>query len=384
MAIGIPAYRLPRDVLQAEIARIVGLGVDLRLNHSMGRDFTLGDLQQEGFGAIFLATGASKSRRLGVPGDDADRVVPATLFLKQVNLGESPRLAGPVVVVGGGSTAMDAARSALRSGAASVTVAYRRGRTDMPAQSEEVEAAEREGILIRTGLVVSEVVVHDGAVVALRCSAADAAPGLGAADTTAAAPALVELPARTVLVAIGEEPDPSILPEGTGIEISGWAGVVADERTMATGQAGVFAGGDVVSGPRTIIDAVASGRRAAASIHGYLAGVGEPEAEILRTVRYPTPPEPILTVDLTVRPRAHPPLVVVDSSTFAPTQAGFDPVMAMTEAGRCFRCDAVDRCSSVTVLGGRGPGDRIPADLAGPGTESRTEQISPAVTGGVS
>jgi hypothetical protein len=254
----------------------------------------------------------------------------------------------------------------------------------MPAQSEEVDAAEREGIAIRTGLVVNEVVVHDGAVVALRCSPADVAPGPGAATTPAPAPTLVDLPARTVLVAIGEEPDPSILPEGTGIEISGWAGVVADERTMATGQAGVFAGGDVVSGPRTIIDAVASGRRAAASIHGYLAGVAEPEAEILRTVRYPTALEPTLTVDLSVRPRAHPPLVVVDASTFAPTQAGFDPTMAMAEAGRCFRCDAVDRCSSVTVLGGRGPSNRLPAAMAGPGTESRIEPISPAVTGGVS
>ena len=145
MAIGIPSYRLPRDVLQAEIARIVGLGVDLRLNAAMGRDFTLGDLEKEGYRAVFLATGASKSRRLGVPGDDAPGVVPATLFLKRVNLGEEPRLSGPAVVVGGGSTAMDAARSAWRSGASPVTVVYRRGRAEMPAQVEEIEAAEREG-----------------------------------------------------------------------------------------------------------------------------------------------------------------------------------------------------------------------------------------------
>lgn len=383
MAIGIPAYRLPREVLQAEIARIVGLGVELRLNAAMGRDFTLGDLQRQGFAAIFLATGASKSRRLGVPGDQADRVVPATLFLKQVNLGESPRLSGAVVVVGGGSTAMDAARSALRSGAETVTIAYRRARADMPAQSEEIEAAEREGIQLRTGLTVREVVVRDGAVVALRCSVAAAGGGSADGSDPTTPPELVDLPARTILVAIGEEPDPSILPEGTGIEISGWAGVVADERTMATGQAGVFAGGDVVSGPKTIIDAVAAGRRAAASIHGYLAGVAEPEAEILRTVRYATPPEPTLTVDLTVRPRLHAPLAVVDATTFAPTQAGFDPAMAMAEAGRCFRCDAVDRCSSVQVLGGRGPDDRAASPLGKPAIRM-TEPISPAVTGGVS
>ena len=278
MAIGIPAYRLPRDVLQAEIARIVGLGVDLRLNMAMGRDFTLNDLEREGFAAIFLATGASKSRRLGVPGDEADGVIPATLFLKQVNLGEAPRLSGPVVVVGGGSTAMDAARSALRSGAESVVVAYRRRRADMPAQAEEIEAAEREGDPDPDrSSTVGEVVVHDGAVVALR-----AAP-------TPGRPTGIRRPARPG----GPRRDrrgarSSILPEGTGIEISGWAGVVADARTMATGQPGVFAGGDVVSGPKTIIDAVAAGRRAAGSIHGYLAGVADPEAEILRTVRYAT------------------------------------------------------------------------------------------------
>jgi ferredoxin len=134
MAIGIPEYRLPRSVLREEIERIVGLGVELRLDTAMGRDFTLGDLEREGFRAVFLATGASKSRRLGVSGDDLRAVIPATRFLKEVNLGENPRLSGPVVVVGGGSTAMDAARSAWRSGADSVTIVYRRGRGDMPAQ----------------------------------------------------------------------------------------------------------------------------------------------------------------------------------------------------------------------------------------------------------
>ena len=145
----------------------------------MGRDFTLADLEREGFKAIFLATGASKSRRLGVPGDEQRGVIPATRFLKEVNLGESPHLSGDVVVVGGGSTAMDAARSARRSGAASVTIVYRRGRRDMPAQDEEIEAAEREGITILEGLAPTEVVGRDAAVVALRCDVlrADEAPG---------------------------------------------------------------------------------------------------------------------------------------------------------------------------------------------------------------
>jgi NADH-quinone oxidoreductase subunit F len=361
MAIGIPEYRLPRTVLREEIDRIVGLGVELRLDTAMGRDFTLGDLEREGFKAVFLATGASKSRRLGVPGDELRAVVPATRFLKEVNLGEHPHLSGPVVVVGGGSTAMDAARSAWRSGADSVTIVYRRGRADMPAQEEEIEAAEREGITILAGLAPTEVVGREGAVMALRAQAQQPTGRLehGRAVYAAVPGATREIPASTILVAIGEEPDPSILPEGAGIEVSGWAGIVADPRTLATGRAGIFAGGDVVSGPKTIIDAVAAGRRAAASIHEYLAGARDGEAEIMAAVRYKTAPERSLSVDLATRPRAHPPLPVVQLGTFAATQAGFAEDVARSEASRCFRCDAVYGCPSVTVLTGRGPHEAV-------------------------
>jgi NADPH-dependent glutamate synthase beta subunit-like oxidoreductase/NAD-dependent dihydropyrimidine dehydrogenase PreA subunit len=358
MAIGIPSYRLPRDVLQAEVARIVGLGVDLRLNAAMGRDFTLGDLEKQGYRAVFLATGASKSRRLGVPGDDAPGVLPATLFLKRVNLGEEPRLSGPAVVVGAGSTAMDAARSAWRSGASPVTIIYRRGRAEMPAQVEEIEAAEREGIVVRTGLAPVEVVSRDGSVVGVRCIGTRPTTDAPAGTPTPweAVPGTdVELPAATILVAVGEEPDPSILPEGAGIEISGFAGIVADPRTLATGRAGIFAGGDVVSGPKTIIDAVASGRRAAASIHEYLAGVPDGERAIFATVRYATAAEGHLDLDLSMRARAHAPLPVVQPGSFEATQVGFDERTALTEARRCFRCDAVYDGPVVDVLAGRGP-----------------------------
>jgi NADPH-dependent glutamate synthase beta subunit-like oxidoreductase/Pyruvate/2-oxoacid:ferredoxin oxidoreductase delta subunit len=357
MAIGIPEYRLPREVLRAEIDRILAAGVELRLDAAMGRDFALADLEREGFRAIFLATGASKSRRLGVPGDELKGVIPATRFLKEVNLGESPRLSGAVIVVGGGSTAMDAARSARRSGASTVTVVYRRGRAEMPAQAEEVEAAEREGVVVLEGLAPDEVVGRDGAVVAVRCSMLRAAAGPATAGPAPWAPTgeLRELPADAILVAIGEEPDPSILPDGAGIEVSGWAGIVADPRTLATGRAGIFAGGDVVSGPRTIIEAVAAGRRAAASMHEYLAGVPDGEAAILAAVRYRTAPERTLEIDLAVRPRVHPELPVVDLGSFAASARGFTPDEAHAEASRCFRCDAVYGCPSVKVLAGRGP-----------------------------
>ena len=357
MAIGIPEYRLPREALRAEIDRIVGLGVDLRLDAAMGRDFTLSDLERDGYRAVFLATGASRSRRLGVPGDDLPGVVPATLFLKRVNLGEEPRLGGDVVVVGGGSTAMDAARSALRSGASTVTIAYRRGRAEMPAQAEEIEAAEHEGVRVVDGLAIIEVESRDGSVVALRC--AEQRP-TGAVEGGRAAWAPVpgserRLPASTVLVAIGEEPDPSILPEGAGIEVSGFAGIVADPGTLATGRAGIFAGGDVVSGPKTIIDAVAAGRRAAGSVHEFLSGATDGEAEIMRTVRYPTPPRASLSLDIAPRSRAKLPLPAYEPDSFAARQVGFDEATARGEASRCFRCDAVYGCGTVAVTAGRGP-----------------------------
>jgi NADPH-dependent glutamate synthase beta subunit-like oxidoreductase/Pyruvate/2-oxoacid:ferredoxin oxidoreductase delta subunit len=359
MAIGIPAYRLPRETLQAEIARIVDLGVDLRLDAVMGRDYTLLDLERE-YQAIFLATGASKSRPLGVAGESLEGVTPATRFLKDVNLGPAPRLTGAVVVVGGGSTAMDAARSAWRCGASSVTVLYRRGPEEMPAQPEEVEAARNEGIEIRTGTAVTEVLGGEGAATGVRTigqaptgEVEDRRPVWAPIEGTAA-----ELSAETILVAIGEEPDPSILPAGAGIEVGASAAIVADSRTLATGHPGVFAGGDVVSGPKTIIDAVAAGRRAAGAIHEYLSGSRNGEAEILATVRYATAPERVLRLDLAYHKRAiqlHP---VDERGSFEATQLGFSPAIAVAEASRCFRCDALAGCPTVEVVAGRGPADR--------------------------
>ena len=389
MAIGIPEYRLPRQVLRAEIDRIVGLGVELKLDSAMGRDFTLADLEAK-YDAIFLATGASRSRKLGVPGDGLPGVVPATLFLKQVNLGEKPVLKGAVVVVGGGSTAMDAARSALRSGASSVTILYRRGRAEMPAQAEEAEAAEHEGVKILFEAAVTEVKgsakgLTSVSYIGQRPTAKfeggravyEAIPGSDRA-----------IDATTVLVAVGEEPDPSILPAGAGIETSGFKGIVAD-AAQATGRKGVFAGGDVVSGAKTIIHAVGAGRRAAGSIHEYLSGSKNGEAEIMATVRVPKGPEPVLTVDLATRARVGMELPAYKPGSFAATQPSIEPAAAKAEASRCFRCDAVYRCAEVNVQSGRGPRDgpgaptaeSVPARSGRP-NETESASTPPSITGG--
>ncbi len=372
MAIGIPEYRLPRNVIREEIDRIVGLGVELKLDSAMGRDFTLADLESK-FDAIFLATGASRSRKLGVPGDGLVGVVPATLFLKQVNLGEKPVIKGAVVVVGGGSTAMDAARSALRSGASSVTILYRRGRAEMPAQSEEVEAAEHEGIKILFEAAVTEVKGGDRGVTSVTyISQRPTGKFEGGRAVYEPIPGSDRaIDASTVMVAVGEEPDPSILPPGAGIETSGFSGIVADSG-LATGRKGVFAGGDVVSGAKTIIHAVGAGRRAAGSIHEYLSGSKNGEAEIMATVRVPKAPEPVLTVDLAVRPRVGMELPAYTPGSFAATQPSLEPAAARAEASRCFRCDAVYRCETAHVQSGRGPRD---------GPDARSNEPAPALGG---
>ncbi len=371
MAIGIPEYRLPRAVLREEIDRILGLGVDLKLDSAMGRDFTLADLESQ-YQAVFLATGASRSRRLGVPGDGLPGVVPATLFLKQVNLGEKPVASGAVVVVGGGSTAMDAARSALRSGAFAVTVLYRRGRAEMPAQSEEVEAAEHEGIHVQFEAAVSEVVGTDKGISCVKYIGQRPTGHFdgGRAVYEAIPGSEREVAAAMVLVAVGEEPDPSILPAGAGIETSGFSGIVADS-SMATGRKGVFAGGDVVSGAKTIIHAVGAGRRAAGSIHEYLSGARNGEAEIMATVRVPKKPERELTLDLATRPQVGQTMPEYKPGSFEATQPSLEPTAARFEAQRCFRCDSVYGCQTVHVNSGRGP-----KDAGAPGTTSIQSQLA--------
>lgn len=357
MAIGIPEYRLPKAILRAEIERIVDLGVELRLGVAMGRDFSLLDLEREGFAAVFIATGASRSRRLGVPGEELAGVLPATVFLRDVNIGPSPRLAGPAVVVGGGSTAMDAARSAWRAGASPVTVLYRRGRSEMPAQVEEIEAAEAEGVVIREAMAVAELRGRDGRltkIAAVEQRRAGSGPD-GRAHYEPIPGSRVELEASAFLVAIGEEPDPSILPEGSGIEISSWAGIIAHPRTLQTGRIGVFAGGDVVTGPRSVIEAVANGRRAAASVHGYLAGVADPESELFATVRRPTPAAPELVLRLGASPRSRQAPLGRDGDPNA-SVAGFDERTARAEADRCLRCDALYSSSRVRLTAA------VPAD----------------------
>jgi NADPH-dependent glutamate synthase beta subunit-like oxidoreductase/Fe-S-cluster-containing hydrogenase component 2 len=355
MTIGIPEYRLPKHVLQAEIDRIVGLGVELRLDTALGPDVTLDDLRSQGYDAILIATGAPKSQLLGVPGEDLEGVRPATVFLKQVNLGEQVQLSGDALVVGGGSTAMDAARSAWRAGAASVRVLYRRTREDMPAQHEEARAAEHEGVAIEPLVAPLEVVGENGRMTGVRCVRLHVT-GRSEDGRSRVAPvpgSEFTIPAQILLVAIGEAPDPSILPEGSSIQFGEWGGLLTDAETLMTAQPGVFAGGDVATGPRSIIEGVAQGQRAAWAIDRHLRGL-PPARYVPLWRRRPSLLETNrVTVDLVNRRRVQTELAtraqVEREGRFREVSMGLREAGARKEGQRCLRCDAVAGCPRVEV-----------------------------------
>lgn len=358
MAIGIPEYRLPRAELNRDIDAIRELGVQMHFNMAVGRDLSLTQLQQE-FDAVLLAVGAQRSQRLGIAGELVWKgVIPATTFLKDFNLHPETQLTGRVAVVGGGSTALDAARSALRAGAEQVAILYRRTRLEMPAQVEEVRAALEEGIELHELVTPVQLLGENGKLIAARCermrlSEPDAQgrrrpePVLGTE---------FDLAAETVLVAIGEAPDPSFLPEGTSVGVAPWGGLLINPSTLATGAPGVFAAGDVTSGPTDIIHAAAHGRKAAQSIHAYLrklppSAVTElPDDEFQTTSSLPL--TNTITLDLRSTPRAVMPLrdknaVGLRSTEFA---LGLTEWQARREASRCLRCDLAYLCPTIRVI----------------------------------
>lgn len=356
MAVGIPEYRLPKQVLRAEIERILALGVELRLNTAMGRDFTFDDLKRDGFDAVLLATGAHKAQEIGVPGEGLNGVWPATVFLKKVNLGEPVALSGDVLVVGGGSTALDAARSSWRAGADSVRVLYRRTRDDMPAQHEEVRAAEHEGVVIEPLVAPVEVRGENGGMTGLGCVRLQVT-GRGADGRSIVAPipgSGFTLLAAALMVAVGEAPDPSILPAGSNVQVADWGGFVVNPETLATSREGVFAAGDVATGPRSVIEGVAQGQRAAWAIDRHLRKL--PASRYLAPWR--VEPASLATravhIDLANRRRAPTPFASIGIRDRAEAgqrevALGFDEASAEAEAARCLRCDVNSACEVVEV-----------------------------------
>jgi NADPH-dependent glutamate synthase beta subunit-like oxidoreductase len=269
LRVGIPEYRLPKDVLATEIERLKGLGIKIRTNTPVDQELFSALLKGSEFQAIFIAAGALKNQRLGIPGEDCERVVSGVDFLRKFNLGEDVKVEGKVAVIGGGNVAMDAARTAIRLGAGEVSVLYRRSRQEMPAFEEEIEAAEKEGAKIQYLVAPIEVLSENGRVTGVKCIRME----LGEVDKSGRRrPIPIEgselaIDTDMVIAAIGQVADLSFL--GREIEVLK-GGIAVDPLTMETNLPGVFAGGDAVSGPASVIEAMVAGRAAAVSVGRYL------------------------------------------------------------------------------------------------------------------
>ena len=348
LSVGIPTYRLPRDVIQAEIDVITRLGVEIRTGVRIGENKTIDGLFGEGFKAVFVGVGAHKSRKLGIPGEDLEGLVHGVNFLRDLNLGKEVEVGERVAVVGGGNVAIDAVRSAIRLGAKEAFILYRRSREEMPADDMEIEEAEEEGIKLHFLTAPVEILGEGGKVKGVKCLKME----LGEPDASGRRrPVPIEgsefvVDVDMIIPAIGQSVDTAFSSEADGIALSKWGTVDADPTTMETSRPGVFSGGDAVLGPATVIEAIAAGKEAAISIERYLKG------EDVKAGRKRDFPE--FDIDLEGRPRVKrhkmPALTVADRVTnWDEVQLGFSEDDALAEAERCLNCSICSECLQCVV-----------------------------------
>lgn len=275
LRVGIPNYRFPKEALDADVNYIKKLGVEIKTNVPVGKDLTIEGLLKKGYKTIFIATGAHKSTKLGIEGEELDGVIQALDFLKDFNNGKKVRLGDKVAVIGGGNVAMDAARTALRLGAREVNILYRRSREEMPAIPWEVKEAESEGVKINFLLAPKKILGKDGHVIGVECIRMELGPPdeTGRRRPIPIANSEFTVESKAVILAVGESPDISFIPKE--LETTKQNTIEANPFTLETSMPGIFAGGDVVLGPATVIEAIAAGMRAAASIDCYLKGKGD-------------------------------------------------------------------------------------------------------------
>lgn len=342
---GIPDYRLPPAILEQEINYIKRLGVDIQLGASIGKDRPVGSLLNDGFKAVYLAAGAWKSRKMNIPGEDAEGVMHGIDYLNLLNLKKPVKTGKRVVVVGGGDVAIDAAREAVRQGAAEVKMVYRRSRDEMPAVKHEIQSAEDEGIKIDLLVNPIAVLTEGGKLTGLRCIKME----LGEPDESGRRrPVPVEgsefdIPCDMMIPAIGQQVNPAFLEGTTGVEMTRWGTVAANALTYQTSIPGIFAGGDMFTGPSIAVEAVAAGQQAAISIEKYLLG------EVLTENRpvkpsgkdwKPIPAKPFVAARATM-----PTLPVPERiNNYKEIETGFSAEQAQTEASRCVDCGGCCEC----------------------------------------
>jgi formate dehydrogenase beta subunit len=372
--LGIPEYRLPRGVIEAQVREILQTGdITLKLNQEAGRDFQVADLRRQGFDAVLIAVGAHRSRDLTIPGVDLDGVHRGVDFLLNVNLGYKFTIGRNVLVIGGGNVAMDVARSAarevlrqhapgveelapsedniaavatkemvdislsaLRMGAQEVHVVCLEKRGEMPAALEEIEEAEMEGIILHPGFGPKRFVGKDGKVTALECLKTKSVFD----EQRRFNPVFYEnsetqIACDTAIMAIGQTTKLDFLHPGDGVEVSPRGLIAVNPHSLMTSAAGIFAGGDCVFGPRLIIDSVGDGKRAAMGIDEFLRGTKHPEPiiEVTDLKRHVMPQE---FMDIVRQPI---PMLPLDRRTgMTEVEEGYDEESAMVEAQRCLHC----------------------------------------------
>ncbi len=338
---GIPEYRLPKKTLSREIGLIQNLGVEIKTGVSMGKDFTIEELKEKGFEAVYLAIGAWQSLQLGLDNENARGVYGALDFLEKTNTGMDLGKLGNVVVIGGGHAAVDSARTAIRLNSDSVTLIYRRTRDEMPVSSEELEEAEREGVQVKYLVTPMEFVAEDGILKAVKC----ANMALGEFDRSgrrrpvAVEESAFELPADTAITAIGQQAKEEAYKGDGSIQLNRNKTVRIDRDNCATSIPYVFAGGDIVRGPASVVHAIADGQKAAACIDQYI--MRDPE------FRYPWLEEKVLDTkfdpdaDPVERPRAQVPTIALSDRhhNFREVEVAITEKQVRLEAERCLRCD---------------------------------------------
>lgn len=345
LTVGIPSYRLPRDVINSEIENIRSMGVTIKTGVTFGENVTFESLDEDGFSAVFLSTGLHIGRGLGLDGEDARGVLGGVEFLRKVALDEPVNVGEKVIVIGGGNVAVDVARTALRLGASQVELVCLESRHEMPAWERELDEALEEGVIIRNSLGPKRFVQDDGAIKSVefrKClSVFDGngrfSPSYDENDTT-------EIPCSTVFVAIGQASDSNFITS-TRLTTKPGGIISINPDTMETSRPGVFAGGDCTLGPATFVEAVAHGRRAALSIDSYI------KYGALRPVIAREPASPV-EISEAERKRAKPvlrsvmPVVAPEQRkrSFDPIECGFTEEMARSEGQRCLACGVCCQC----------------------------------------
>ncbi len=335
----IPSYRLPREILAREVRMIERLGVEIVTGMRLGRDITLAGLKSGGYEAVFLGVGAQEPVKLGIPGEDAAGVVDALAFLRQYNLRGSVPVGKEVVVVGGGNAAIDAARTAIRLGAKSVTIVYRRTREEMPAYAEEIEEAKAEGVKLKLLTAPVEVVIGSDRTVGLKCRSMT----LGAFDASGRRRPEVSLetefimPCDQIIAAIGQRVESHEIFDTTPLALTAGKTVAIDRASGVTSVEWIFSGGDAVTGAASVVEAIAAGELAAIGIDTYLAGESHAFWRTNKEVQTSFDPD----ADPVPFAREKPPVIAVDRrrNNFDEVEQGWTEGVALRQARRCLRCD---------------------------------------------